>query len=107
MVSRQFRGAAKSHIPETRGCAGPPFALRQLVIALAEPVQAEREADAFFRGLEDDEGRGLGSAELAEQLVVHDDLGDAAIGQAADKAGTAYVLVVELEAEAGGQENAE
>src|SRR4029077_11142169 len=54
--------------------------LRQLVIALAERVQAERKADALFGGLEDDEGRGLGGAELAEQLFIHHHFGDAAIG---------------------------
>ena len=66
--------------------------LRQLVEAFAETLQRHREANALFRRLEDDEGRGLGGAELAEQLVVHDDLGDAAIGQAADEAGAADVL---------------
>ena len=33
---------------------------------------------------------------VPEQLVVHDNLGDAAIGQAAHEAGAADVLVVEL-----------
>src|SRR5437588_12162323 len=69
---------------------------RQLVEPVAEPVQAEREADALFGGLEDDEGRGLGAAELAEQLVVHHHLGDAAIGQASHKTGAADVLIVEF-----------
>lgn len=82
-------------------------ALRQLVVALAEPVQAEREADAFFRRLKNDESGGLGAAELAEQLVFEDDLGDAAVGEAADEAGAADVLVVELESEPGGQQDPE
>jgi hypothetical protein len=33
-----------------------------LVVALAEALQANREADAFFRRLEDDEGCGLAGA---------------------------------------------
>ena len=55
---------------------------RQLVIPLADPVQAQRKPDPFFGGLENNRGRGLGGAELAQELVVHHDLGDAAIGQA-------------------------
>src|SRR5436190_22755146 len=31
---------------------------RQLVIPLAKPVQTQRESDALFGGLENDEGRG-------------------------------------------------
>src|ERR1043165_8712136 len=74
----------KASLGDGMGSIAPPE-LRQLVVPLAEPVQAEREADAFFRGLEDDEGRGLGGAELTQELFVHHDFGDAAIGQAADK----------------------
>src|SRR5215208_4465770 len=70
--------------------------LRQLVIPLRQPVQAEREADTLFGGLEDDEGGGLGALEQAQELVVHDNLGDAAVGQAAHEAGAVDVLVVEL-----------
>src|SRR5216684_1108749 len=72
---------------------------RQLVIPLADAVQAQRKSDALFRGLEDDKRRGLGGAELAQKLVVHHHLGDAAIGQTSDKAGAADVLIVEFEAE--------
>src|ERR1700722_7972232 len=76
-------------------------ASRQLVIPLAKPVQAQRKPDALFGGFEDDEGRGLGGPELTQELVVHHDFGNAAIGQAADKAGAADVDIVELQAEAG------
>ena len=44
---------------------------------------------------------------MAEQLVVHHDFGDAAIGQAAHEAGAADVLIVELQAQARGQQYAE
>src|SRR6266566_8256151 len=71
---------------------------RQLVEAFAEPVQAERKADALFGGLEDDEGRGLGAAQLAQELVVHYHFRNAAIGQAAYKTGAANILVIELQA---------
>src|SRR5260370_41687927 len=74
--------------------ARPPS--RQLVISLAEPVQTERKANSLFGGLENDESRGLGGAELAEQLVVHHHFGDAAVGQASDKPGAADIDSVEL-----------
>ena len=35
---------------------------------LAKALQAHREADAFFRGLEDDEGGGLGERKLEERI---------------------------------------
>ena len=87
-----------------RGQSGPS---RQLVIPLADPVQAQRKPDALFRGLENDKRRGLGGAELAQQLVVHHDLRHAAIGQAPDKTSAADVLIVELQAQPGGQQHAE
>src|SRR5262245_55932168 len=71
--------------------------LRQLVEALAEALQAHREADAFFRGLEDDEGCGLTRAQLLHQGLIHDHLGDAAIRQAAHEAGPPHVRLVDLE----------
>src|SRR6202008_470050 len=78
----------------------PPFeASRQLVVALAESLQAHGEADAFLRRLEDDEGRGLAVAQFGDQVVVHDHFGDAAVRQAAHEAGAADVVVVELHAE--------
>src|SRR4029079_12762837 len=81
-----------------------PLILRQLVIPLADAVQAQRKPDALFGGLEDNESRGLGGAELAEQFFVHHHFGDAAIGQASDKTGAADVDIIEFQAEAGGQQ---
>ena len=49
----------------------------------------------------------LAGAQFLDQLVVHDHLGDAAIGQAAHEAGAADVGIVDLEAEAGRQQHAE
>jgi hypothetical protein len=60
-----------------------------------------------FGGLEDDEGRGLGGAQLIQQLVVHHHLRHAAIGQASDKSGAADVLMVEFQGKPRGQEHAE
>jgi len=48
--------------------------LWQFVVALAEALQANRETDAFFGRLEDDEGRGLAGAQLLEQIVIDDHL---------------------------------
>ena len=56
--------------------------------------------------LEDDEGGGLAGPQLVDQVVVHDDLGDAAVGHAAHEAGPAQLGVVDLEPEAGGQQDA-
>ena len=53
---------------QTRNAFGVVSSLRQLVVALAEPVQAERKADALFGGLEDDEGRGLGGRSWPSSL---------------------------------------
>ena len=45
-------------------------------------------------------------AQLADQVVVHDDLGDAAVGHAAHEAGPAELGVVDLEPEARRQQHA-
>src|SRR5271156_3643145 len=84
----------------------PPTASWQLVETLAETLQAHGEADALLGRLEDDESRGLTGAHLLDQLVIHDDLGDAAVGQAAHEAGAADVVVVDLQAEPRGQQHA-
>ena len=44
---------------------------------------------------------------LIDQIVVHDDFGDAAVGQAAHEAGAADVVVVDLQAEPRRQQDAE
>src|SRR5262249_39706081 len=75
--ARQMRRAR-----ETNG-----LPLRQLIVAFAETLQAERKPDSFLGRLEDEEGRGLAAAQLAHQLVVHHDLGIAAARQAFDEAG--------------------
>jgi hypothetical protein len=48
----------------TRGVAGRNNLSRQLVVALSEALEANREADALFGRLEDDEGRCLAVAQL-------------------------------------------
>src|SRR5262245_13502622 len=63
--------------------------LRKLVEAFAEALEAHRETDAFLGRLEDDEGRGLPRPQLLDQILVHDDLGDAAVRQAAYEPGAA------------------
>src|SRR6202034_4828944 len=66
-----------------------------------------RETDAFFRRLENDEGRGLPGAQLAYELVVHDHFGDAAVRQAAHEPRAADVVIIDFEPEAGRQEHPE
>src|SRR5579864_2818034 len=96
------RGAATVR---SRGAKIP--ALRQLVVALTKALQAHRKADAFLGRLEDDEGRGLAVAQFVDQIVVHDHFGDAAVGQAAYEAGAADIVVVDLEPEPRGDQDAE
>src|SRR5438132_11429028 len=72
--------------------------LGQLVVTLAEAFEAHGEADPLFGGLEDDEGGGLATAHLLDQIVVHDHLGHAAVRQAADETGATDVDLVDFEA---------
>jgi len=66
------------------------------------PFKLSGKADALFGGLEDDERRGLGGAELTQELVVHHDFGNAAIGRQRTNPARPTSDVVELQAEAGG-----
>src|SRR3974390_2256303 len=77
----------------------------QLVVALAETSEAHREADAFFRSLEDDEGRGRTGAHLLDERVIHDHLGNAAIRQASHEPGAADIGLVDLQSESRGQQH--
>src|SRR5262249_6970524 len=74
--------------------------------SVGEAGQRYRDADAGLRRLEDDEGRGMPLVELGEQVFVDLDLGNAAVAGAADVGGIADVLAVDLEPEAGRQEDA-
>src|SRR6516162_30124 len=84
-----------------------PGVLRQLVVALAEALEAHRETDAFFGRLEDDESRGLAVAQLLDQVIVHNNFGHAPIGQTTDEASASDVGLVDLEPEAGGKQYAD
>ena len=52
--------------PKAAGCRSRRVRLRQLVEPFAKSLQAHRDADAFFRRLEDDEGGGLAGAQLLQ-----------------------------------------
>src|SRR5215468_7949209 len=81
--------------------------LRQLVVAVAEPLQAQRKTNAFLRGLKDEKRRGLPGAQLADKGVVHDDLGVAAARQTAHKARPAHIRIIDLQSEPRRQQYAE
>src|SRR5512139_3503505 len=87
--------------------SGQRGGLRQLVVALAEAGKAHREPNSFLRRLEDNEGCRLADAQLLDQLVIHDDFGDAAVRQAPHKTGAADVRLVDLQAKARRQQYAE
>src|ERR1700722_6971279 len=80
--------------------------LRQLLDRIPEAGKGERDADPLLRRLKDDEGRRLSILHLVDQFVFHHDFGDAAIGQAAHETGAADIGLVDLEAEARGNQHA-
>src|SRR5215210_7748871 len=63
----------------------PPslYCLRKGIEPGREPVQRHGNADSLLGRLEDDEGGLLAGLHLVDQVVLHDDLGDAARRQAA------------------------
>src|SRR3954449_9914814 len=83
------------------------FSSGQFFVAVFEPGKVQRDTDAFFRRLIDDEGGGLAGPHLVDQLVFHDDFGDATGRQAAHEAGTADIGLIDFEAEAVRQQHAE
>src|SRR6266702_744603 len=109
MMANEVAAKKVAAIAATIGAARIGFSLSklwQLVVALAESLQAHREANAFLRRLENDEGRSLPGAQLLDQIVVHHHFGHAAAGQAADETGTTDVLIVDLETKARRQQDA-
>src|SRR5262245_6703779 len=97
--TKDVDGRHKAGLARTFPRSGRGGDLRQLVVAFAESGQAHREADAFLRCLKDNECCRFARAQLLDQLVVHDHFRDAAVGQAANKAGAADVGLVDLEPE--------
>src|SRR5262245_15801972 len=83
--------------------------LRLLEVAqgVAEALERDRNADSGFRRVENDEHRGRAFFHLGDDVVLEDDLGDAAASAAFEKRGVADILAVDLEAEACRQEHAE
>src|SRR6266581_4689451 len=71
-AGREWRKVRGTTIAVRRGCSrqahddgrSPLNSSRQLVIPLADAIQAQRKPDPLFRRLENDERRGLGGAEL-------------------------------------------
>ena len=78
-----------------------------MLVGFLEAGQRRQHADPLLGRLEDGEGRRLAGLQLVDQLVVHRDLGDAAVGEALEKVQPAHVLVVDLEADPGRQQHAE
>src|ERR1019366_6758042 len=117
----KLRGACRPFVRRGSGAARPgeieefmPDALRgraakdlrQLVVAVAEPLEAHRKSDALFGGLKDDEGRGRAGPQLLDQGLVHDHFGDAAARKAAHEAGPPDIDLVDLQPEPGRQQHA-
>src|SRR5260370_26716878 len=102
VITNEVAAKKVAAIAATIGAARIGFSLSklwQLVVALAESLQAHREANAFLRRLENDEGRSLPGAQLLDQIVVHHHFGHAAARQAAHETGAADVLIVDLQPE--------
>ena len=90
-----------------RQARGQIYALTQLVETFAESLQADGKADAFLRLHEDDEGRGLTGAKLLDQAVIHGHVGSATIGVAAHELRVTEVGLVDPQAHARPQQDAE
>src|SRR5262245_19159461 len=85
----------------------PFFALFQIRQRVAEALQADRDANAGFRRIEDDEHGGASAHHLLDHLVLQHHLGYAALLAAFEERRVADILVIDLESKAGGQEHAE
>src|SRR5450432_141134 len=72
----------------------------QLIQRVFEPGQRQRDADALFGGLKDDESRGFAILHLIKELVVHDDFGDAAVGETAHEGRPADVDLIDFQTKA-------
>src|SRR5215475_8395808 len=77
--------------------AWPRGVSRQLVVALAETGKAHWEADTFFRCLENNEGRALAGTKFLDEFVVHDNFGDASVGQATHETRPSDIRLIDLE----------
>ena len=70
-----------------------------------EPVQRNRNTDAFLGSFEHHEDSRLSISENIKQVIIHYDLGDAAVGQAAHKSHTPHILTVNVKPKAVGKQN--
>src|SRR5690606_39896789 len=81
--------------------------LWELLKPVFQPVKRDWNANAFFRRLEYHED-GAGTArQCLDQSVIENDLGHAAIGQAAHKGHSSHVLTIDIQAQYVGQQYAE
>src|SRR6185295_2424195 len=70
-------------------------------------IEAQRNADAFLRRLENNKGRVLAASKLPDELIVHDDFGNASIGETAHETGATNIRAVDFQTENGRQQDAE
>src|SRR5690606_9424848 len=99
---------------ETAGKPGSPFQPAPEGIALSgqgreavgKALQIDRDADAFLGRLKHYEGRRGSVPERIEEGLFQNDLGIAAVLEAADEIGATYVLAVNIEAESVRQKHA-
>src|SRR5262245_42799643 len=82
--------------------------LRLLEVAqgVAEALERDRNADAGFRRIKNDEHRGCALFHLGDDVVLEHDLGDATASAAFEERGVADILAVDLEAQSRRQEHA-
>src|SRR5690606_30467317 len=102
-----FRSRYRDEPPPNSEAAHRSIHRAQSGKAIGEARQRNRNADAGFLGLENNEDRGLPGLELLDQLVLDGDLRIAGKGVTAQEGGVADVGAVHLEADAGRQQNAD
>src|SRR5271155_2892203 len=92
---------------ELRICAARPSRLRQSFETLLKAIESQGNSSAFLRLLKNRECGIFAIFHLLDELFHHHHFGDAAGRKTAHEAGAADILIVDLESEAGRQEDTE
>lgn len=103
-AERQPNRLANQDVAGNRDLRRPFAFLLQLGEGLRESRKGDRNADARFLGLEDDEDGRLACLELLDELVLGDNLCITGEGMAAQKRRMPHVLVIDLQAESRWQQ---
>src|SRR6202043_4152450 len=87
------------------GSSRARIASGQAVERLGKTVERDRNSNPVIGRLKDDEGRRRAGFQLADQLLVHLDLAEAAAAEAMRERHVADINLIDLEAKPGRQED--